>query len=122
MKLVYSNMKDGTSKQVELDESAKAMLMNRKVGEILEGSTIGVPGVKLKITGGSDNSGFPMVKNLEGSRKFSTLKTIKSSDRKGEKKRQTVVGNTISVNTEQINAVIVEEGEEEKEAKDNEKK
>ncbi len=122
MKLVYSNRKDGTSKQVELDESAKAMLMNRKVGEILEGSTIGVPGVKLKITGGSDNSGFPMVKNLEGSRKFSTLKTIKSSDRKGEKKRQTVVGNTISVNTEQINAVIVEEGEEEKEAKDNKKK
>lgn len=117
MKLVYSDRKGGTSKQVELDESAKAMMINRKIGETLEGSTIGVPGVKLKITGGSDSSGFPMVGNIEGSRKLSMLKTLKNSGSKGEKRRQTVVGNTINANTAQVSAVVVEEGVETEEGK-----
>lgn len=113
MKLVYSG-KDGKSTQIELDEASKSRLLGVKIGETVEGESVGVPGHMLKITGGSDNSGFPMVANIEGSRKLSILKTMKSSSNKGERARRTVVGNTISATTSLVNAVIADETEEEK--------
>ncbi|MGC8648319.1 MAG: S6e family ribosomal protein [Candidatus Micrarchaeia archaeon] len=108
MKLVYST-KDGKSTQIELDEASKNRLLGVKIGETIEGESVGVPGHMLKITGGSDNSGFPMVANIEGSRKISILKTLKSSSHKGERARRTIVGNTISATTALVNAVVVEE-------------
>ncbi|MEM3227572.1 MAG: S6e family ribosomal protein [Candidatus Micrarchaeaceae archaeon] len=110
MKLVYSD-KNGKSTQIELDEASRSRLLGVRIGEVIEGESVGVPGHKLKITGGSDTSGFPMVAGIEGSRKLGLLKTIKSSSKKGERKRQTVVGEAVSANTAQVNAVIIEEAE-----------
>jgi len=119
MKLVYSD-KEGKSTQIELDEASKSRLLGVRIGETVEGESVGVPGHTLRITGGSDSSGFPMVANIEGSRKMSMLKTLKSSSKKGERQRRTVVGNTISATTAQVNAVIVdsESGKGEKEGKE----
>lgn len=112
MKIVYSDPKTGRSAQQDLTVESAAMFLNRKIGETIDGGAIGLAGYKLKITGGSDSSGFPLQKSIEGPRKttmFSTVSTVGSS--RGMQRRKTVRGNTISNDTMQLNLVIVEYGE-----------
>ena len=112
MKLVYSDKKTGRSAQIELSKDMEAALLNRKVGDVVEGAFAGLPGFKLKITGGSDSSGFPMKKNVTGTAKRKILIQANPSGRnKGERRRSTVVGNTISASTAQVNASIEEYGD-----------
>ncbi len=89
----------------------KPTLMNRKVGEVIDGAVIGLSGCKLQITGGSSKSGFPMESSLAGTGKAGVLKLVSASGKhKGLRRRKTVVGPVISDDIEQINAVIVEYG------------
>jgi len=111
MKIVYSDPKTGRSAQLALDVDKAALLLNYKINDIIDGSAIGLQGYKLKITGGSDSSGFPMTKGIGGAIKTSVLKKIASSGRSmGLHKRFTVRGSAISADTEQVNTVIVEYG------------
>ena len=58
-------------------EGDKAVaLLNSKINDIIEGDTIGLPGYRLKITGGSDNSGFPLMKGIGGAIKTSVLRKV----------------------------------------------
>ncbi|ADP77247.1 SSU ribosomal protein S6E [Methanothermus fervidus DSM 2088] len=99
------------SYQIETDTDK---LIGLKIGDEFDGSIIGLPGYKLKITGGSDKDGFPMRKDIEGSRR---VKVLLSSGpgfkprRKGERRRKSVRGNTISEDIVQVNTVVVKEGE-----------
>ena len=72
-KLVISDPETGRAIQYELDEAKTNALVGRKVGEIVEGDVIGLPGYKLKITGGSDSSGFPIRPDVHGSGKKRVL-------------------------------------------------
>ncbi len=111
MKLVYSDTKTGRTGNSELDTNKAAVLIGMKVGETVEGSVFDLPGYKLKITGGSDKSGFPLVPSISGSIKTSMFALrAKSGANKGQYERTTVRGNTVAADTMQVNTVIVEYG------------
>ncbi len=112
MKVVFTDPKLGRSAQVELKADATAPLINKKIGESIDGSIVGLPGFKMKITGGSDRSGFPMERSIEGTGKVRVFKSIASSGRKkGQFRRINMRGNIISADTEQVNLAIVEYGD-----------
>ncbi len=112
MKIVYSDQKSGRTAQMEIDGDKKALFLNRSVGDVIDGSAIGLTGYKLKITGGSSTSGFPMRKGIQGTANKGILAlTSKTGKHKGEYRRKTVVGSVVSENTAQINLVITEYGD-----------
>ncbi|MCD6514196.1 MAG: 30S ribosomal protein S6e [Candidatus Asgardarchaeum sp.] len=109
-KVVISDPKTGKSRQIEVkDEKARA-LIDKKIGDIIDGELIGVSGVKLQITGGSDIAGFPMRADIEGPIKKYILLSGGVGfrpRRKGERRRKLVRGNTISEDIVQINMKII---------------
>lgn len=112
MKLVIS-VKSGQTFQTDLSEDKSALLIGKKIGDIIEGDLLNLPGYKLKITGGSDDSGFPMRPEIEGTGKFRLLLSKGPGYRakkKGERKRKTVRGNTIDNSIVQVNTKVIEEG------------
>ncbi|MGC8652348.1 MAG: S6e family ribosomal protein [Candidatus Micrarchaeia archaeon] len=112
MKIVYSDPKSGRSAQIELAEDKAAMLYNFKIGDIFDGALIDLNGYKFRITGGSDASGFPMDNSVQGTGKVKVLKQMSSSGRhKGEYKRTTSRGNTVTAGIAQVNMIITEYGE-----------
>ncbi len=111
MKLVYSDPKTGRTANVEVDANKAAMLIGMKVGDMLDGAILDMSGYKLKITGGSDKSGFPLIPSITGSIKTRMFALKSESGRnKGQYERTTVRGNTVSADTAQVNTVIVEYG------------
>jgi small subunit ribosomal protein S6e len=112
MKLVYSDPKNGKSGQMTLDPDKAALLMNHRINEVVDASPFGLSGYKLKITGGSDTSGFPMHFSIGGSIKTKQLKRVANSGKlKGQYKRSTVRGNLISNDIALVNTIIVEYGD-----------
>jgi len=114
-KVVLGDPKTGKSYQkVVSDDSLKG----KKIGDKIDGDLLGLEGYELEITGGSDNSGFPMRKDLPGTDKKKLLLSggvgVKKGFRKGREAglriKKTVAGNTISEKTVQINAKVVKEG------------
>lgn len=98
-------------------------LLNRKIGETVNGNLIGLNGYELKITGGSDSAGFPMRKDIDGfGRKKPMLSKSAGFHKKKRRtkhkaqhhyylfKRKTVRGNTISDATAQINLSVIKAG------------
>lgn len=106
--------KDGRTYKVEVDASKASLLYGKKVGDEVEGDMIGLPGYVLVIQGGSDISGFPMRYDIRGTGKKKVL--IGSGPgvrgiKKGEKRRKTVRGNTISDDITQLNLVVKTAGQ-----------
>ena len=111
MKIVYSDPKSGRTAQSELSSDMVAMVINKRIGDEIDGAVVGLSGYTLKITGGSDKSGFPMDNSIQGTAKRSVMKKIADAGKdKGEYRRKTVAGSTVSENIEQLNAVIVKYG------------
>lgn len=116
-KLNISNPKDGTAYTMELDEPESLNLVGKKIGDVIDGELIGLPGKKLRITGGSDNSGFPMRPDVPGGVKKYILtgrgvglKLIKGKTVKGYRRRILVRGNMVTPEIYQVNMVIVDDG------------
>ena len=112
-KLVISDPEEGKAIQYELDDAKTNALVGKRVGEIVEGDVLGLPGYKLRITGGSDKSGFPIRPDVHGSGKKRIL--IRGTPgfrpkRKGIAKRKTVRGNELSLDILQVNMRIEERG------------
>jgi len=110
MKLVINDPKTGKSYSLEKDID---IFLNKKLGEVVDGSIIGLDGFKLEITGGSDNSGFPMKKGLHFPYKIKVLGSSGvgfKSIKKGEKKRKTLRGEIVSSDIAQLNLKIIEYG------------
>jgi len=110
-KLVLSVPKTGKSEASEVKDASAQLLMGRKIGEVVDATTIGLTG-KIMITGGSDKAGFPMRRDTLGGGKNYVLLTrgvgYKTRE-EGAKKRKLVRGNTITEETYQINAKRVED-------------
>lgn len=102
------------SVQMEVEPSESKALMGLTIGDEFDGSVIGLKGYRLKITGGSDKNGFPMKKTVPGARRVRSLVSggvgYKPA-RKGERRRKTFRGNTVSEDIVQINTVVIEKGE-----------
>ncbi|EZQ03111.1 30S ribosomal protein S6 [Candidatus Acidianus copahuensis] len=94
--------------QLSLDQS-KLNLFGIKINDEI---TLDISGtsLKLKVTGGSDNTGFPMRPDVSGPAKRRILLSDKPGfipEEDGERRRKTVRGDTISNEIVQINAVIL---------------
>ena len=110
MKLVISDRKTGKAYNKKTEEPA---FLNKKVGEEVDLGTVGLPGFKAKITGGSDKQGFPMKLTLEGQKRKKILvrKGIGiRNKKKGMKKRKSMRGNTVGSDIVQLNMSITEQG------------
>jgi len=114
-KLNISLPNEGKAVTVELDEPQSLTLLGRKIGDVIDGKALGLEYGKLKITGGSDKSGFPMRPDVAGGRKVYIftgrgvgLRKIRGKTKKGFRRRILVRGNVITRDIYQINMVVVE--------------
>jgi len=129
-KLTIANPKTGKCYQRTVGDPNSKNLIGMKIGDILKGEAVDLPGYEFVITGGSDYCGFPMRKGI-GSRRKRIL-VIKSvgfkGGRKGERRRKTICGDKIHEKISQVNLKITKEGKakleaaKEGEAKPEEKK
>jgi len=110
-KLVLSDPATGRSEAQEVKDASAQQLIGRKIGDVLDGTSIGLTG-KIMITGGSDRAGFPMRGDTLGGGKNYVLLTkgvgYKTRE-EGAKRRKLVRGNTITEETYQVNAKRVKE-------------
>ena len=110
-KIVLSDPETGKSQKIELEEAKAVPLIGRRIGEIIDGTILGLSGYKIQITGGTDKDGFPMRPDIHGGVR---RRVIVSSGpgfkpkRKGERRRKMLRGNVITEEIVQINMKIVE--------------
>ncbi|MCD6547668.1 MAG: 30S ribosomal protein S6e [Nanoarchaeota archaeon] len=112
-KLVISDPKARRAYQIEIKSPDADRLIGKKIGDIIKGELINIPGFEFKITGGSDKQGFPMRPDIPGTKRIRALLSggpgIKIK-RKGERRRKSVRGNQISEEIVQINMKVVKYG------------
>ncbi len=131
IKAVLNDPKTGKSYQKVIAEKDARSIYGKKIGDELKGESFGLSGYAFRITGGSDTSGFPMRKEIEGVGKKRILsvegvgvarKTNKTKKGKmrfhGVRLRKTVAGNTVGEQTAQLNLKITTSGKEPLEAKE----
>ncbi|MGC9106229.1 MAG: 30S ribosomal protein S6e [Thermoprotei archaeon] len=94
--------------QIAVDQTKLPRLIGAKIGDVFETNVVGV-NLKLKITGGSDNSGFPMRFDVSGPAKRKIILSGPPGYRPKEdvRKKKMVRGNQISGEIVQVNTVIV---------------
>jgi len=109
LRLMVNDVKSGKTYKKVISEVGSFVGM--KIGDKFSGDLIEMKGFELQITGGSDDSGFPLRGDLSGSVKRKLLVTkgfgAKKLTRKGELARKTVRGGNITNDTAQINAKII---------------
>ncbi|WP_457615026.1 30S ribosomal protein S6e [Methanopyrus sp.] len=114
-KVVVADPEKARSYQVEVKGENAEKLIGKRIGDVINGEIVGLSGYKLKITGGTDKDGFPMRPDIHGPVRVRLLLSGPPGfhpRRKGERRRKTVRGNTISEDIVQVNTVIVEYGDE----------
>jgi len=123
-KVIVSDPEDGTSKTVELEDARAVPLIGKKIGDIIDGSVVGLPGFKVQITGGSDKDGFPMRPNVHGGvRRHVVLSggVGFNPQNEGERRRKRVRGNIITDEIVQVNMKVVEKPKSKKAGEEKEK-
>jgi small subunit ribosomal protein S6e len=113
-KLIISNPKTKKVTVTELEGPKALPLVGREIGDVIDGSIVGLSGSKIRITGGSDKDGIPMRPDVHGGgKKYIILSGgVGFRPKKpGERQRKLVRGRVITDETYQINMVI-EENEE----------
>lgn len=106
-KLVISDTK-GRSIAQELKDRAAQPLVGTNIGGVIDASVIGVPGGKLKVTGGSDRSGTPMRPDVHGGVKKYVLLSTGTGNRSEARVRKLVRGNMVTEEIYQLNCMLIE--------------
>ncbi len=112
-KIVIADPKTRKAYQKEIEQT-RSGLLGKKIGDKISGSSIDLPGYEFEITGGSDRDGFPMRRDVEGTgRKRIVLAGPPGFHPrlKGQRKRKSVRGNTISPDIVQVNLKVVGYGQ-----------
>lgn len=107
--MLVSDSKAAKVTTVELDGPKARPLVGRELGDEVDGSLFGMTGKKLKITGGSDKDGIPMVANIHGGAKKYVLLAGGVGFKpkaEGERRRKLVRGRMITDETYQLNMVV----------------
>jgi small subunit ribosomal protein S6e len=114
-KVVVSDPETGTTYQRDVDGQDANRFLGIDLGEEVDGDAVGLPGYRLELTGGSDDTGRPLRSDVAGP----TLKQVLLTGgtgyhptRDGERRRVTVRGREISEEVVQINAKISAYGDE----------
>jgi len=113
-KFVISEPETRKAFQLEVDQTKAVGLIGKKIDDEFNGDLIGLPGYSLKITGGTDKDGFPMHPSVKGPGRKKVLLSSAPAFHpkiKGQRKRKTVRGNTISDAIAQVNVKVVKKGE-----------
>ncbi len=109
-KININDPKTGKTHFTVIKDAEANTFISKKIGDEIDGIFVKLPGYKLCITGGSTKEGFPMRKDLPGSatRRLLLTKGIGMRRKhKGMRKKTSVAGNTISLNTAMINTTVV---------------
>ena len=112
-KAIINDVKTGKSYNVAVSGHHANSLIGKNIGEIVDGIFVGLPGYKLKITGGSDDTGVPMRGDMPGNKRRKLLMADGQSFHEkypGQRKRVAVRGATISSAIVQINMAVAEYG------------
>lgn len=111
------NIGDPKSKKTlkkEVKDAEATVFIGKKIGDKIKGESFGYEGYEFELRGGSDNAGFPMRKDVQGSHRKKILIVSGIGIRKnraGRKVRRTVAGNTVHEdNTAQINLKVLKAG------------
>ncbi len=110
------NVGDPKSKKTHtftIPEGDAKAVYGKKIGDTFRGELFGKAGYEVQITGGSDNAGFPMRRDVAGTgrRQILTVRGIGNQQTpRGTRIRKTVSGNTASEFTSQLNVKIVKHG------------
>ena len=96
-------------------EFADEVLSGKSIGDTIDGKELKLEleGYHLQITGGSDSSGFPLAKDVEGIglKKVLLTKGFGMRDRyPGMRRRRTLRGKTITATTAQLNLNVLKAG------------
>src|SRR3989338_2660897 len=111
-KIVINEKGKSYSKALTTEESG--FLVGKKIKDKVEGGHFGFKGYELEITGGSDKEGFPMRRDVEGIGRKKALLSGGSGFHpllKGQRKRKSVRGNTISEQIIQVNMKVTKHGD-----------
>lgn len=114
-KMVVGDPKTGKTVQKVIAEDNSAHLMGLKIGDTVKGDKIGFSGYEFKITGGSDDCGFPMRRDVSGNlrKKIFAVEGVGLSKKdKGIRVRKRVAPNLVHEKTSQINVTVSKAGKE----------
>lgn len=116
-KLVISDPNTGKASVMELEGEKAKPLLGRQIGDVFDGSIIGLSGKEVKITGGSDKDGIPLRGDVHGGvKKYLLLtKSVGFRGRYGERRRKIVRGRMITDETYQVNLVLTKISKEKEE-------
>jgi len=112
-KTTISDPKTRKAYQKILTEDKSNALVGKTVGEVIDGIFLDLPGYRLKITGGSDESGVPMRGDIDGNYRRRLLMTNSvgfTPIKNGQRKRKLIRGRNLSSEVSQINLKILEYG------------
>ena len=110
MKFVVNDKKAGIGYAAN---SETDLFVGKKIGDTVKLDEIGLIGYEAVISGGSDKQGFPMNVSIQGSirKKIYTGKAPGfRATKKGERRKISVRGNTVSAEIAQLNLVVTKEG------------
>lgn len=113
-KVVVSDPKEGKSYQLTVSGQHANVLVRKKIGDEVDGMFLGLPGYKVKITGGSDRDGFPMRPEVHGAGRKQILVSesigFHPTDYPGKRQKISLRGGEISPEIVQINTKVVTHG------------
>ena len=109
-KVVVSDPRDGKSYQLAVTGQHANVLVRKKIGDEIDGMFLGLPGYKVKITGGSDKDGFPMRPEIRSAarKKLLVAESIgnRPRDYPGKRSKLNLRGAEISPEIAQINTKV----------------
>jgi small subunit ribosomal protein S6e len=111
-KVIVSDPATGKSTASEIEGSRAQALIGRSLGEVIDGSALGLGSNRMRISGGCDKNGIPMRPDVHGGvKKHIVLSSGPGfrATRHGERKRKLVRGRTITDETYQINFTLSKE-------------
>ena len=122
MKVCIAHPLNGTVKTVECadDFIRKGSLFDYRLGQTVDGACLDskLAGYQLKLRGGSDKQGFPMVQGVMANARVSLLIRRGGTGfnawrgKQGERRRKSVRGCILAADISQINVTVEKEGEE----------
>ena len=112
-KTVIADTKEKKAYQKVLAEDKSNALVGKAVGEEIDGIFLDLPVYRLKITGGSDNSGVPLRGDIDGNqrRKILMRESVGFHPTKhGQRRRKLIRGRSLNSEVSQINLKVIEYG------------
>lgn len=113
LRICVGDVKKAKTYQKVLNEKEADVLKGLKIGDKIKGDNIGMGGYELEITGGSNDSGFPMRKGIESSGRVKIYAEGGVGIRKSKKgmiSRKSVAGAVVDAKTTQLNLKVLTYG------------